>query len=137
MLKNMQHFEEVCNVTLVSQDTNRIRAHKLVLASVSTPSGTCLWIYERSIWVQSYILESTIEDSRKWFETRFGLQAFAGNFSHNQWFAKTDWLCRCKISVKTKDISCPDIVQYMVAWGQFGDIGGGQESGRLLHGSTR
>ena len=28
-------------VTLFSQDNDRIRAHKLVLASVSTPSGTC------------------------------------------------------------------------------------------------
>ena len=41
ILKNMQHLEEVCNVTLVSQDNDMIRAHKLVLASVSTPSGTC------------------------------------------------------------------------------------------------
>ena len=63
MLKNMQHLEEVCNVTLVSQDNERIRAHKVVLASVSIPSGTCfrlmtrmhitnLSIYERSIGVK-------------------------------------------------------------------------------------
>ena len=61
MLKNMQQLGEVCYVTLVSDDDEKIRAHKLVLASVSTPSGTCsrlmtkiqhkLWInpYERSI----------------------------------------------------------------------------------------
>ena len=63
ILKNMQHLEEVCNVTLVSQDNERIRAHKVVLASVSIPSGTCfrlmtrmhitnLSIYERSIGVK-------------------------------------------------------------------------------------
>ena len=39
-VKNMRHLEEVCNVTLVSEDYERIRAHKVVLASVSTPSGT-------------------------------------------------------------------------------------------------
>jgi hypothetical protein len=38
MLINMQHLEEVCNVTLVSQDNNKIRADKVVLASVSIPS---------------------------------------------------------------------------------------------------
>ena len=47
MLKNMQHLEEVCNVTLVSQDNNRIRAHKLVLASVSAPSGSCSGLMTR------------------------------------------------------------------------------------------
>ena len=63
ILKNMQHLEEVCNMTLVSQDNERIRAHKVVLASVSIPSGTCfrlmtrmhitnLSIYERSIGVK-------------------------------------------------------------------------------------
>ena len=41
MLKNLQHLEEVCNVTLVSDDNEGIKAHKVVLASVSTPSGTC------------------------------------------------------------------------------------------------
>ena len=65
--KNMQHLEEVCNVTLVSQDNERIRAHKVVLASVSTTSGTCsrlmikiqyvLWIdpYEISNFKKNYI----------------------------------------------------------------------------------
>ena len=37
MLKNMQHLEEVCNVTLVRQDNDRIRAHKLVLGLCEYP----------------------------------------------------------------------------------------------------
>ena len=36
----MQHLEEVCDVTLISEDNERIRAHKVVLACVSTPSGS-------------------------------------------------------------------------------------------------
>ena len=39
MLKNMQHLEEVSDMTLVTEDNERIRAHKVVLASVRTPSG--------------------------------------------------------------------------------------------------
>ena len=36
MLKGMQDLEEFCDVTLVSEDGYRIRAHKVVLASAST-----------------------------------------------------------------------------------------------------
>ena len=32
----MKHMEELCDVTLVSDDDKRIRAHKVVLASAST-----------------------------------------------------------------------------------------------------
>ena len=35
--KKMQHLEEVCDGTLASEDYERIRANKMVLASVSTP----------------------------------------------------------------------------------------------------
>ena len=45
---------------------------------------------------KSYVSNHNIEISRKWFRTRFGLQDFAGNYSHNRKFAKSDWLCRCK-----------------------------------------
>ena len=36
MLKGMRDLEEFCDVTLVSEDGYRIRAHKVVLASAST-----------------------------------------------------------------------------------------------------
>ena len=36
MLRNMKDLEEFCDVTLVSDDGDRIRAHKVVLASAST-----------------------------------------------------------------------------------------------------
>ena len=39
MLKNMQDLENFCNVTLISEDNERISAYNVVLASVSTPSG--------------------------------------------------------------------------------------------------
>ena len=40
MFKNTELLEEVCDVTLVSEDNERIREHMVVLAPVSTPSGT-------------------------------------------------------------------------------------------------
>ena len=44
---------------------------------------------------KSYITDQTISQCRNWFRTRFGLQEFAGNYSHNNKFSKTSWLCRC------------------------------------------
>ena len=40
MLRNRQHLEKVCDVTLVREDNERIRAHKVAVASVITTSGT-------------------------------------------------------------------------------------------------
>ena len=71
MLKSMQHLEEVCNVTRVREDNERIRAHKVVLWSVSIPSGTCsqyiLWInpYKRSSGVHVTVKERYCEDFLK------------------------------------------------------------------------
>ena len=28
--------------------------------------------------------------------TRYGMQPFAGNFSHDKRFARSQWLCRCR-----------------------------------------
>ena len=30
------------------------------------------------------------------YRSRFGLLAFAGNYQHNNRFAKSNWLCRCE-----------------------------------------
>ena len=32
---------------------------------------------------------------RQQYRTRFGLQNFAGNYSNDNRFAKTNWLCQC------------------------------------------
>ena len=73
---------------------------------------------------KDYIEKKTIGDARNWFKSRFGLQAFAGNYSHDRRFAKTDWLCRCKASVEDEGhiVSglCP---VYGGLRTQFGDLG--------------
>ena len=51
----MQDLEEVCNVTLVSDDSDVIRAHKVILASVSTLSGHLPdWWQEYMFWIDLY-----------------------------------------------------------------------------------
>ena len=49
---------------------------------------------------KDYIEKKTICDAIMWFKSCFGLQAFAGNYSHDRRFAKTDWLCRCQSAVE-------------------------------------
>ena len=45
---------------------------------------------------KNYTKNTTIQESRKWFKTRFGHLDFGGNYSHDRKFAKSNWLCRCK-----------------------------------------
>ena len=45
---------------------------------------------------KEYCSSETIGQARKWFRSRFGLQPFAGNYTHDKRFNKTEWLCRCK-----------------------------------------
>ena len=44
---------------------------------------------------KEYISKKTIQSVRVQFRTRFGLQRFAGNYSKDQSFAKSNWLCKC------------------------------------------
>ena len=48
MLKNMQHLENFCIVTLDSEVNERTRAHNVVLASVIFPSDTCSRLMTRT-----------------------------------------------------------------------------------------
>ena len=56
----------------------------------------CARIKTEAYGKKSYTTNTTIQESRKWFKTRFGLQNFAGNYSHDRRFADSNWLCRCK-----------------------------------------
>ena len=47
---------------------------------------------------KEYLTHKNIGDTRKVFRARFGLTDFAGNYTHNRKFAKSDWLCLCQQS---------------------------------------
>ena len=44
---------------------------------------------------KDYIKCKSIQHVRQIFRTKFGMHAFAGNYSHDRRFARTDWLCHC------------------------------------------
>ena len=56
----------------------------------------CERIFREPYGRKEYVKNKQILNVRQAFKTRHGLQPFAGNFSHDMRFAKTDWLCRCK-----------------------------------------
>ena len=55
----------------------------------------CLRIFQESYGRKKYFVEQTVSETREWFKCRFGMQAFAGNYSNDRRFIKTNWLCRC------------------------------------------
>ena len=132
--KKKQICEELgvadCNTTLISKqkyrklvtDACHERNRQMLLSSATEVK--CGRIQTEEYKKKDYIENKTIAESRIWFKTRFGLQNFAGNYSHDRRFAKTDWRCRCQTSVEDKGHivsgQCP---VYGDLRTQFGDLG--------------
>jgi hypothetical protein len=92
-----------CNET----DINKSLYKKTVLEACHKENEKCLRLQakgkcERLLYedygIKEYISKKNISSVRNHFRTRFGLQFFAGNYSRDKRFKKTDWLCKCKES---------------------------------------
>ena len=44
---------------------------------------------------KEYISNKTMKHVRDQYRARFGLQRFAGNYSNDKSFARSNWLCKC------------------------------------------
>ena len=64
-------------------------------------------VYEQ----KGYLEEKNISDVRNTYRSRFGQRAFAGNFTHDNKYSTTNWMCKCeKSKEKEKHITsynCP------------------------------
>ena len=58
----------------------------------------CTRVFEEKYGKKDYLKVKNVNEARQLFRTRFGLQPFAGNYSHDKRFYKTGWLCRCRDS---------------------------------------
>ena len=45
---------------------------------------------------KNYISDSLLKNVRDIYRTRYGMHPFAGNYSRDRRFARTEWLCRCR-----------------------------------------
>ena len=52
-------------------------------------------ILKEPFGMKKYLQQNNIEEAREMFKTRVKLQPFAGNYSNDRRFARTNWLCRC------------------------------------------
>ena len=57
--------------------------------------GKCERIQWEDYEKKAYIGNKTIQSVRVQFRSRFGLQRFAGNYSKDKTFARTNWMCKC------------------------------------------
>ena len=120
---------EDCNLTLLSKKEYKIILTKAChIQNETTLRATdsevkCYRIKEEPYGKKSYTQSKNIEDSRKWLRTCFGLLPFAENFRHDRWFVKTDWLCRCRISIQEEGhITSGNCQFYGGLRNQFGDL---------------
>ena len=120
---------EDCNLTRLSKQSYKEialaachRKNEETLRLIAT-EGKCSRISGEEYGRKAYMRNQSIENTREWFRTRYGLQPFAGNFSHNRRYAKSDWLCRCK-SVREEEshITSGSCEVYGDLKAQFGDL---------------
>ena len=57
--------------------------------------GKCGRLATESYGKKQYLASKNIFNVREQYRTRYGLMPFAGNYSHSNKYAATNWLCRC------------------------------------------
>ena len=62
----------------------------------------CKRIMKEPYGRKKYIDGKIIHNVREQYRTRVSMQAFAGNYSHDNRFSKTQWKCRCDTSIENE-----------------------------------
>ena len=99
---------EDCNITQMNRNkyreyvTNACHALNEEQLREKATGVKCARIAEEGYGRKQYLEENNISDTRDLFRARFGLSAFAGNYSHDRQYAKSDWLCRCQLSTESE-----------------------------------
>ena len=89
-LKYMEYVTQACH------DLNEKRLRE------KATSLKCARISAEEYGKKKYLQEKNISDARDHYRARFGLLAFAGNYSHDKKYAKSDWLCQCQQSSESE-----------------------------------
>ena len=96
---------EDVNLTFISKD----KYIKLFLAACHQKNeeklrtlavGKCSRIKDEVYEKKGYILYKNIYTARQHYRTRWAMHAFAGNYSHDKRFARSNWLCLCLESIE-------------------------------------
>ena len=101
---------EDCNITNISKTRYRIlvtRACHVVnesrLRKMAENKEKCVRILKEGYGKKKYLSNKNIHQARLYFKTRVSMMPFAGNFSHDKRFLKSDWLCQCEQEREKED----------------------------------
>ena len=101
---------ESCNVTVCDKKEYRKivtelchRKNEQMLRKMGEGKEKCSRMEGESYGKKKYIEMKSVKEVRRWYRTRYGQQPFAGNFSKDKKYAKSNWLCRCQ-EVREKEI---------------------------------
>ena len=73
-----------------------------ILREMADGKEKCARMNEEKYGRKEYTQLKSISEVRIWYRTRFGQRPFAGNFSKDKQYAKTNWLCKCGM-IKEKE----------------------------------
>ena len=78
---------------------------------LASKSKKCERIMADDFGKKEYFSQQSISKARKYFCTRVSMTRFAGNYSHDKRFQKSNWLCRCLLAREEEShltsSSCP------------------------------
>ena len=121
-------IEDVNSTTMSKSEFKRLvkgairTKHEAILKEQAQSKTKCCNILKESYGKKEYMNEKKIEEVRLMFKSRVGLLPFAGNFSHDKRFAKTNWLCRCGRKEIESHITAGTCPIYDDIWQARGDL---------------
>ena len=122
------NIEDVNSTNMTKSEFKRLMKGALdtrneaILKEQAKNKQKCYNIMKEDYGKKEYMNEKKIEEVRMIFKTRVGLLPFAGNFSHDKRFAKSNWLCRCGMKETESHISSGTCQIYGDIWQARGDL---------------
>ena len=102
--KSKKEFKEDAKRACVNKDEETLRR-------LAKKSKKCDRIMEEAFGKKEYFTKQSIFKARKYFSTRVFMTRFAGNYSRDQKFKKSNWLCKCKVAREVEEhltsTTCP------------------------------
>ena len=116
-----KEFKEMAKQACLAKDEEYLR-------KLANKSKKCDRIMEEGYGKKDYFTNQNIFKARKYFITRVSMTRFAGNYTHDQKFKRTNWLCRCllarEVEAHLTSSACP---VYADLREKYGDLSGDSE----------
>ena len=96
--------------------------HEKMLREQAQEKTKCSHIMKDGYGKKDYMNTDVIEKVRQIFRSRVGLLPFAGNYSNDKKYLKTNWLCRCGEKETESHITTGACPIYEDIWESKGDV---------------